>query len=260
MRKSRVLRETSKGELASCLKLIVVDPHIVELAGLAGASSVWLCNEHTPSDWRDIEHCVRAAKLYDMDVIVRISKGSYSDYLKPFELDASGIMIPHVESAEEARRIVDMCRFHPLGRRPLDGGNVDGAYTQIPVLEYSTESNREKFLIFQIESPEAVSRVEEIAAVPGFDFLLFGPGDYAHRIGHAGNINHPEVLAARATVESACKKHGKMGFAVGTTGGAKELLAASYTITCCGGDVTSLGMAFREAVTGVSSAADYYKR
>jgi 4-hydroxy-2-oxoheptanedioate aldolase len=252
------LRETRKGRLSTCLKLIVADPHIVEIAGMAGASSVWLCNEHTPGDWRTLEHCVRAAKLYDMDVIVRVSKGAYSDYIKPFELDASGIMVPHVESAEEARRIVDMCRFHPLGRRALDGGNVDGAYTRIPPREYVESSNREKFLILQIESPEGVAQVEEIAAVPGFDFLLFGPGDYAHRIGQVGDIRHPEVCAARRRVEEAAKRHGKMGFAVGADGNAGDLLAAGYTVTCCGGDVTALYQVFRDAVAGLAPEKNPY--
>ena len=252
MRKSRVLREIRAGQLASCLKINITHPAIIELAGLAGASSVWLCNEHVPNDWRDIEHCIRAAKIHDMDVIVRVSKGSYSDYVKPFEADAAAVMVPHVTSAAEARHIVETCRFRPLGTRALDSGNVDGAYCQIPMAEYIAESNREKFLIIQIESPEAVEAIDEIAAVPGYDFLLFGPGDYSHRIGDAGNIHHPEVLAARRKVEEAARKHGKQLFSVAAGGTPQEMLDRGYTLASVGSDVQGLGEAFQQATANAA--------
>ena len=255
MRKSRVLREIAAGELATCLKINITHPNVVELAGLAGASAVWLCNEHVPNDWSQIEHCVRAAKAHDTDTIVRVAKGSYSDYVRPLEADAAGIMVPHVESAEEARRIVEMCRFYPEGRRALDGGNVDGLFCQVPAGEYIAHSNREKYLIFQIESPEAVAAIDEIAAVPGFDFLLFGPGDFSHRIGAAGEIARPEVLAARGAVEAAARKHGKFLFGVAPGGTPEDQLARGYRLTCVGSDVWGLGQAFCENVAKGSPAA-----
>ena len=93
---------------------------------------------------------------------------------------------PHVKTAEEARHIVEMTRFQPLGRRAVDGGNTDGRYCQIPMAEYMAHSNSERLLIFQIECPEALENVEAIAAVPGYEMLLFGPGDFSHLIGKAG--------------------------------------------------------------------------
>lgn len=254
MRTSRILRETGQGRLSACLKINITHPHIVELAGLSGASAVWLCQEHVPNDWSSLEHCIRAAKIHDMDTIVRISKGSYSDYVKPFEADATAIMVPHVESASEARRIVDLCRFYPQGKRPLDGGNVDGGFCQIPMDEYLAFSNREKLIIIQIESPEAVEQIDEIAAVDGYNLLLFGPGDYAHRIGHAGKINHPEVLAAREKVERAAQKNGKGLFAVGVNFTSEDQLRRGYEVSCVGSDVWSLGEGFRQMTSKSRSA------
>lgn len=248
MRNSRVLREVKEGKLVPCLKLNIVHPSVLELAGLAGASCVWLCNEHTPHDWSTLDHAIRAAKVHDMDVIVRVSKGSYSEYIKPFEADAAGIMVPHVTSAEEARWIVDTCRFQPMGHRALDSGNIDGHFCQIPMNEYIELSNREKFIILQIESPEAVEAIDEIAAVPGYDFLLFGPGDYAHRIGRAGDIHHPEVLEGRKKVEESAKRHGRMLFAVGAQGTPRELLNRGYVVSSVGGDVVGLYNNFKAAV------------
>jgi len=241
MNPSRLLREAHEGKVVTVFKMIIPHPAIVDMCGLAGFSAVWLCNEHGPNDWNDLAHCARAARNHGVDVILRVSKGSYSEYTKPFEIDAGAIMVPHVTSADEARQIVDMCRTYPLGNRPMDGGNTDGDYCQLPVEEYARRLNEEKAIILQVESPEAVEKVDEIAAVPGYDFLLFGPGDYSHRIGKIGQINLPEVLEARRKVEAAAAKHGKMGFYVGSPMPASELAARGYRAANIGSDVRVLG-------------------
>src|SRR6478609_10541323 len=96
LRPSRILKKARAGERATVLKLNLIEPRVVELAGLSGVDAVWLCNEHVPNDWLNLEHQIRAAKLYDMDTIVRVSKGRYSEYVKPFKCDATVIMLPHV--------------------------------------------------------------------------------------------------------------------------------------------------------------------
>lgn len=251
LRKSRVLRETHRGLVATCAKINLSDPRVIELCGLAGYSTVWLCLEHVPNDWTLIENCVRAAKVYDMDVIVRVSRGSYSDYIRPFECDATGVMVPHVESAEQAREIVDFCRFNPMGRRALDGGNADGAYCQAPLQEYLHHANTERFLVLQIESPEALENVEEIAAVPGFEFLLFGAGDYAHRIGKPGQYTCAEVEAARRRVEAAALANGKRCMAVGLMLEAPALKQRGYSLINLASDVVGLGSYLAEQLTSL---------
>ena len=245
LRSSRLLRELRAGKRPTCFKLNLGDPRVIELCGLAGASSVWLCNEHVSNDWFNLENQIRAAKLYDVDSIVRIEKGSYSDYVKPFEADATAIMVPHVRSAEEARHVVEMARFHPLGRRAVDGGNPDGRYCLVPTTDYMHHSNTERLLIFQIESPEAVENVDAIAAVPGYEVLLFGPGDYSHLIGKAGQLNAPEVVAARRRVAAAAVKHGKYMMAPGLLAPRAELEAEGYRIFTLGADVLGLNDYFQ---------------
>ena len=75
--------------MATTIKLNMNDPRIVELAGLSGASGIWLCNEHVPNDWLNLEHQIRAAKLHDLDSIVRVSKGIHLGGIKRLE-DAVG--------------------------------------------------------------------------------------------------------------------------------------------------------------------------
>ena len=256
------MREQREGILSSCVKLNLNSPDAVEIAGLSGFSAVWICMEHGAASWNDISHLVRAAKIHDVDVIVRVSKGSYSDYVKAFECDAAAIMVPHVTSAKEAAAVVEMCRFQPVGMRPLDGGNADGAYCVASQKDYLANGNQEKFIALQIESLEGLEAVEEIAAVPGYDVLTFGPGDFTHRIGKLQGDPAPEVEAARTRVEEACRKFGKIGFGVGVQGTPQEIKDKGYGIVNLSSDVQALETAWGAALDKFhqgSVRAGYYR-
>lgn len=255
LRRSRVLREVRAGQLSTIFKLNLSDPRVAEIAAAAGVSALWLCNEHVPNDWCNLENQIRAAALHGTDTIVRVAKGSYSDYLRPLEAGAAGIMVPHVTSAGEARQIVQHVRFHPLGKRPMDGGNVDGLYTRVSAKEYVEFCNAEKFIILQIESPEGLENVEEIAAVEGYDFLMLGPGDFAHQIGRPGEIDCPEVTQARARVEAAARAHGKRCVAIAVPGSPEELLTAGYVATAIGSDVGTLTLGIDKALQSFGGRA-----
>lgn len=238
------------GESAVSMKSNLSDPRIVEIYGMCGLDAIWLCNEHVPNDWSNLENQIRAARVHDMDTIIRVAKGSYSDYIKPFEADATGIMVPHVTTADEAREIVDAVRFHPLGRRAMDGGNVDGRFCMLPVDEYLNHSNRERMVILQIESPEGLENVEAIAAVEGFDILMFGPGDFAHRLGKAGQVMASEVVEARKRLAASARKHGKFLMTSGMFASRAELAAEGFQLFNLGSDITILGTQVRARIEG----------
>jgi 4-hydroxy-2-oxoheptanedioate aldolase len=248
LRKSRVLAALRAGRSATVLKLNLADPRISEIAGVNGVDAVWLCNEHVPNHWINMENQIRAAKLYDVDTIIRVEKGSYSDYTRPFEADANGIMVPHVTTADEARQIVAWSRFKPLGRRPLDGGNAEAKFCAVPVNDYIAHCLREQFLILQIESPEALANVEEIAAVPGFDILLFGPADFCHLVGKPGQVGDPEVIAARRQIARVARKHGKFAMAAYMMASRQELEEEGHQLFSIGADVVGLSAYVRKNV------------
>ncbi|MBI5768509.1 MAG: aldolase [Verrucomicrobia bacterium] len=254
-RRSRVLEKLRRGGFATLLKLNFSDPRVVEIAGLCGADGVWLCNEHVPNDWLGLENQIRAARVHDMDTIVRVARGSYSDHLRPLEADATGIMVPHVASADEARQIVDWARCHPVGRRPLDGGNVDGQFCQLPMADYLHHTNTERIIVLQIESPEALAQVEAIAAVPGFDVLLFGPGDFSHRIGKTGQLDAPEVVDARRRVAAAGRRHGRFVMTAGLFAPFEQLVAEGHQLFNVGADVAGLGDFFKQRLSLVPPPA-----
>ncbi len=240
LRPSRILQLLREGQLPAVMKINLSDPRVIEIAGLCGLDAVWLCNEHVPNDWLSLENQIRAARIYNIDVLVRVGRGSYSDYIRPFEADATGIIVPHVASEDEARQIVEWVRFHPIGKRALDGGNLDGQFCMVPFDRYIEYSNRERVVILQIESPEALENVEKIAAVPGYNGILFGPGDFSHRIGKVGQIDAPEVVAARRRVAAACRAHGKFAMTARVIEPLSELIDEGYRVLNIGADVLAV--------------------
>lgn len=254
-RQSRVRQILATGESASCIKLNLNDPRIMEIAGLAGFDAIWLCNEHVPNNWTNLENQIRAARLYNVDVILRVEKGSYSDYIKAFEMDAMGIMIPHVSSAEEARKIVQMVRPYPLGLRAMDGGNLDGLFCQVAPDDYIRNLRDERLIIVQIESPEALEQVEEIAKVEGIDGILFGPGDFSHALGKYGDMSDPRIAEARKRVGLAAQANGKFAMSAGMPQPQEELEAFGYRLFVNCGDVVNLFNIFREKASQIRQDA-----
>jgi len=240
MRMSRVMNKLRSGEVAKCTKINLSDVRAVEIAARYGFDCIWIGMEHIGSDWSTIEKQILAAKAYDVDVLCRVARGSYSDHIRPLELDATGIMCPHVMSVNDAKRVVQMTKFPPIGRRAVDGGNADCGYTTVPFLEYLEKANTQRFVILQIEDPEAVEELDEIAAVPGFDLLLFGAADFSVAIGAPGQMDHPEVKRVRKLVAQAARKNGKFAGAICSPDDMIDFVEMGYTFLSSGADVVGL--------------------
>jgi 4-hydroxy-2-oxoheptanedioate aldolase len=214
MHASIVKRKLREGKPVLTAKVNFESPAIVEMMGMMGYDCVWVCNEHLyPTDSR-LDHLVTAARAGGMDFLLRRTMSGYQDLLHPLEMGVHGFMIPRVTSAEYVRQVVRMVKFPPLGSRGLDGVNADADFGLLPLREYIERSNRETFLVIQIEEPEALDHLEEIAAVEGVDVLFVGPGDLSLQLGIPGELRDPRILAACDRVVDACRRHGKVA---GTT-------------------------------------------
>lgn len=253
MRPSRTLAKLRRGEIAKCVKVNLIDPRVAEIAGLCGFDCVWLDQEHTATTLVAIENMIRAAKAYDMDAIVRVARGSYSDLICPLELDAAGIMVPHVMSLADARIIIRQTRFHPIGRRPLDGGNADGAFCQMQGEHYMAQANEQRFVILQIEDPEPLAELDEIAQLAGLDMLFFGPADFSQGIGAPLCFDDPRIDQARRRVAETARKHRKFAGTVGDAKSLPGLLKMGYQFISVGADVVGLGDYFQSIVSSFES-------
>ena len=253
MRPSRVLRKLRAGQVVWSYKLNFESARAAEIVAMAGFDCIWTDMEHTAADWSLIERQVWATKAPDADLMVRVARGSYSDYVRPLELDAAGIMVPHIMSAADARTVTRTTRFHPVGRRPVDGGNADGAYCGIDFKAYLQQANRERFVVIQIEDPEPLTELDEIASVEGIDMLFFGPGDFSHGIGAPGQWDDPRIGDARKRVVEACRRHGKFAGTVGSPDNAADLVKMGYQFINLGADVIALWTDCRRILGAVSA-------
>lgn len=240
LRPSRVLANLRAGNVATCFKLNLGDARAMEIAAMAGFDCLWPDMEHVANDFSVIEKGIWAAKSHNVDVLVRVARGGYSDYIRPLEMDAAGIMVPHVMSLADAEAIVRITRFHPIGRRPMDGGNADGAYCGIDMVDYIKQANEQRFVVVQIEDPEPLADLEAIAALPGIDMLFFGPGDFSQGIGAPGVFDHPQLLDARRRVAAAAIAHGKFAGTVASPANLGDLIGEGYRFLSMGADVVAL--------------------
>ena len=238
--RNKVIAKMREGKLATCTKINITDYIPAEIAAMCGFDCVWLDMEHVPSDYQEVNMAIMGAKLYGAEVIVRTPRGPYSNLTRPLELDASGVMVPHCLGLKDAKEIAYYTKFHPIGRRPIDGGNADGRYCLLDVPDYLKYSNEEKLTIIQIEDVETMDEIEEIAQVPGIDMLFFGPGDFSHSIGLAADTGNPTTCAAREKVTEVANRYGKFAGTVGGPGNVKDLYDMGYRFVSMGADVVAL--------------------
>ena len=247
-RKNRIIEKLKADQLVTSLKINCTDSIPVEIACMCGVDCIWLDMEHCAADYNEIGKQILAAKAHGAEVIVRTPRGAYSNVTRPLELDASGVMVPHVMGLEDAKQVVYYTKFHPIGRRPIDGGNADGKYGLLTMEEYIQYSNEEKLTIIQIEDVEALEDLERIASLDGIDMLFFGPADFSQSIGMPTQIGNERTMEAKRKVAEVARKHGKFAGTVGSTDNVKELYDMGYRFVNLGADVDGLCMYYADII------------
>ncbi|MBN1591114.1 MAG: hypothetical protein JW888_16490 [Pirellulales bacterium] len=210
MQTSVVKRKLAEGKPVLVPKVCYHDPHIVEMLGLLGFDCVWLCNEYRAIAPGTLEHLVRAARASGMECLIRGGMDGFDDLPRFLAAGANGMMLPHVASADHARRAVERIKFPPLGKRELENINADAAFGLMPLEEYLQAANDETLVVAQVEDMEAIEQADEIAQVDGIDVLFVGTGDLALTLGVPGQHKHARVVQAIRRVVQACRSHGRV--------------------------------------------------
>jgi 4-hydroxy-2-oxoheptanedioate aldolase len=210
MQTSLVKKKLAQGKPVLVPKVCYVDPNIVEMLGLLGFDSVWLCNEYRAICPATLEGMIRAGRAAGIECIVRTGMNSLDDLARFLGMGANGIMVPHARSVKQVRRAVNRIKYPPIGRRELECINVDADFGMMPLEEYLQHANEETLVVVQLEDAEAIENAEEFAQVEGVDVLFVGPGDLALALGVPGQQKHPKVVQAIRHVVQVCRDHGRV--------------------------------------------------
>src|SRR5438128_82613 len=173
----------------------LVDPAIVEIVGFAGAEAMIIDAEHGTIGPETMRLMLAHARSTGIAAIYRPRSFDASLCRQALDMGAAGIHVPHVDTAEQARAIVQACRYPPLGHRQLGLARAI-EYDVSKLRPYVARANESQLLVIMIESAEGLAKVEEISAVRGIDVIHVGTGDLSHDMGLTGQPLHAEVDAA----------------------------------------------------------------
>jgi 4-hydroxy-2-oxoheptanedioate aldolase len=253
----------AKGELSLGVGIRVVRTgEIARMMQSAGFDWLWIDLEHGPLSLDSASQISLAALDAGITPLVRVPEGQFDMAARALDGGAWGIVMPHVDTAEEAREVVDRVKFPPVGHRSSGGMRPHFRYRPMSGAEATRLFNETMLTIVMLETPKAIENAHDIAAVPGVDVLLIGTGDLTLELGISGKYDDPRVLAAYETVIGACRKYDKwpgMG-GVGSDEFMRRFIAMGMKMILAGGDLNFLlagatrrAQMLRETVRGATA-------
>jgi 2-keto-3-deoxy-L-rhamnonate aldolase RhmA len=255
MRKSKVLAKLRSGKAARICSMGHYLPFYVRYAAHYGFDGIWLDLEHRAMNDREVQSLLAFCCMFDIDCMLRPPSIERNRLYRYLEDGATGFMIPFVSDRETAQKVVEATKFPPLGNRGMDGAGLDGDFglqVWVENSRYTSDANDETFIVAQIETPEAVSKADEVAAVAGIDALFIGPGDLGLRLGVSPRSDVKNLDGAIAQVSAAAHRHGKAwGVATGSLENLRRYRRMGAQIIPWGGD-----FALRQVLANCSAELD----
>jgi 2-dehydro-3-deoxyglucarate aldolase/4-hydroxy-2-oxoheptanedioate aldolase len=231
-------------------------PGMSAILANAGCRFVFYDMEHTGLGFETLKWLFSACRGLPIEPMVRVPKGEYAWLARALDLGARGVMIPMVESADQARSIVQACRYPPVGRRGAGFGFAQCDYQGGDVGQKVRIANERTMVVAQIETERGLAAVEEIAAVDGIDVLWVGHFDLSNFMGMPAQFDNPTFLQAMQHVADVARRHGKAaGFMATDPAWVDRAKAMGYTMLAVGTDVSLLADATKRLVDHAGSPA-----
>jgi 2-keto-3-deoxy-L-rhamnonate aldolase RhmA len=209
MRPNQVKRRLKAGEVVVGIMISEVhSPNIAMMMAEAGFDFIVVDSEHSSIDLEAVGNIVLAGRGTNCTVIVRPPAKERILMSRPLDAGAEGLLVPLIDTREEAEAVIAATKYYPLGRRGLATRRAFSNYTTRPATDIIAEANAETLIAVQVETGRAVENVEEIVSVPGVDVAFVGPNDLSQSLGLPGQYSHPEVEAAIHRVIAACQSAG----------------------------------------------------
>jgi 2-dehydro-3-deoxyglucarate aldolase/4-hydroxy-2-oxoheptanedioate aldolase len=255
MRANQVKRTLAANE--SSLGTMIFEfntPGIGRIAARAGAEFVIYDMEHTGWSIESIRMLLATSRAAETVPLVRVPATQYHLLARPLDAGAMGLMVPMVESEDQARLIVRSAKYPPDGARGAAFALAHDDYEAGDIVAKMRSANDEQLLIAQIESVAGVEQCERIAAVPGIDVLWIGHFDLTASLGIPGQFGHPTYVHAVDRVLAACHRHGKAaGIMAADVETARAAMGQGFRIVAYGGDLWIYGAALKQGLDAVRS-------
>ena len=194
--------------MATCITGSTVNSDLIESLGQFGFDAAWIECEHGPVTWDQIGDLSRTCDLCDMTALTRVPSNEPWVITRTLDRGASGIVVPHVNTKEEAERVVRSAKFAPQGQRGMYGGRRSWGEEN-----YYQTANDQVLVVVLIEEVEALKNLTEILTVDEIDVFFLASNDLAQTMGLIGERNHPRVSAA---VDEAIQQISQAGRGAGT--------------------------------------------
>lgn len=224
-------------------------PLVAEICAGAGLDWILVDGEHSPVGLESVQAILQAMAPYPVIPVVRVPAGDPVILKQVLDLGAQNVLVPMIETAEQAAAAVRAVRYPPRGIRGVGSALARGARWN-RVEDYLTEADRHVSLFVQVESAAAVANAAEIAGVDGVDGVFVGPSDLAASMGLLGRQRHPDVVAAVRAAFDAVRGAGKpVGVNAFDPAAAQDYLEAGASFVLVGADVALLARG-SEALAG----------
>ncbi len=226
-------------------------PDIVEIFGAIGYDFVMIDCEHGPMDLDQVEHMVRAAEVFGITPIARIPDHADSTILRFLDRGVQGIIVPHVNTREEAESIARAARYYPEGHRGVGGGRAHDYGVGVSRDESTSWVNSQILVIPMVEETEAVENLDAILGVPGVDVLHVAAGDLGQSMGNPGATEVRRLMSQVVPKIKASGKHvGVGGNSPADAAGVAEFikLGANFVTVSAQGLLRLAGEDFRQRV------------
>ena len=216
-------------------------PSLPIMLAAAGLDSFVVDMEHGTHDWSDMASLVGAGRGLGLYPVVRIPEIRRETVLKPLDAGAAGILVPMVDTAEQARRIVELAKYPPTGTRGVSLRRGHNDFRQRDLGGYLLEANRDTAIMIQIETVESVEQIEELVAVDGIDCVFIGPNDLSVSYGVPGELECDLMADAYERVLRAASATGvAVGYQSFEVGQAQELVRRGVRYLSYSSDVNAV--------------------
>jgi 2-keto-3-deoxy-L-rhamnonate aldolase RhmA len=182
---------------------------IGKIMATSGYDWLFIDMEHNSMDIDIASQISVAAQDAGITPIVRVPDFAHHHATRVLDCGAMGVVFPHVENADIAKKLVSYCLYPPKGHRSMTGVLPQLDFKQQPIADVASIINKNMLIVIMLESPEAIDNVDSIAAVDGVDVILIGTNDLCMEMGIPGDYSNPKVKDAYIKVIEACKKYGK---------------------------------------------------